>query len=82
MPRELTVFASAMVAMVAPAGAVQSTDLGSAPAGTRDTKYCMRVEAPTGSRIEPVRCWTREEWADQGVDVDHDWPKEGVTTIG
>ena len=49
-----------------------------APAGTPTTKYCMRIEAVTGTRIETVECWTREQWAEQGVDVDKDWPKEGV----
>ena len=53
-----------------------------APAGTAETKYCMKVEAPANSRIEPIECWTRAEWADQGVDVDKDWPKEGVAVIG
>lgn len=52
-----------------------------APAGTSATRYCMRVEATTGSRLEAVRCWTREQWNAQGVDVDRDWPKEGVRTI-
>jgi hypothetical protein len=49
-----------------------------APAGTPTTRYCMKVEAVTGTRIETVECWTRDEWAAQGVDVDKDWPKEGV----
>ena len=53
-----------------------------APAGTADTLYCMRIEAATGSRIEPVRCWTRDEWILQGVDVDRDWAEEGVRTVG
>ena len=53
-----------------------------APAGTAQTRYCMRVEALTESRIEMIRCWTRAEWAEQGVDVDKDWPKEGVRVIG
>ena len=52
------------------------------PAGTPQTRYCMRIEAVTGTRIETVECWTRQEWADQGVDVDKDWPKEGVAVIG
>jgi uncharacterized protein YjhX (UPF0386 family) len=42
----------------------------------------MKIEAVTGTRLERVECWTRQEWADQGVDVDHDWPKEGVAVIG
>lgn len=53
-----------------------------APAGTPETLYCMRIEAITGSRLEKTKCWTRQEWAEQGVDVDHDWAKEGVRTIG
>ena len=61
------------------------TDLQSPPTtaalrGTPDTKYCMRVEL-TGNVIEPVRCWTRDEWAEQGVDVDRDWADEGVRVI-
>jgi hypothetical protein len=53
-----------------------------APPGTPQTRYCMRIEASTDTRIEIVECWTREEWADQGVDVDKDWPKEGVAVEG
>ena len=56
--------------------------LAQAPAGTADTRYCMRVEALTGSRIESIRCWTRAQWEEQGVDIDRDWPEEGVRTIG
>ena len=53
-----------------------------APAGTAETRYCMRIEALTGTLIELVKCWTREQWAEQGVDVDREWPKEGIRTIG
>jgi uncharacterized protein YjhX (UPF0386 family) len=42
----------------------------------------MHIEAITGSRIEKLKCWTREEWAEQEVDVDAEWAKEGVRTIG
>lgn len=52
-----------------------------APAGTPNTIYCMRIEAITGSRLEKVKCWTRAEWADRGVDVDQDWAREGVAVI-
>jgi hypothetical protein len=58
------------------------TPTAGAPAGTSETKYCMYIEAITGTRIEEIKCWTREEWAEQGVDVDKDWAKEGVRTIG
>jgi hypothetical protein len=61
---------------------VQPLPANPAPPGGPDTRYCMHIEAVTGSRIENVVCWTRAEWADQGVDVDQDWAKEGVRVIG
>lgn len=51
-----------------------------APPGTAETRYCLRVEL-TGSLNEAVRCWTRAEWAEQGVDVDKEWAREGVRVI-
>ena len=50
-----------------------------APVAGPQARYCMRIEPVTGSRVELVRCWTRQQWADQGVDVDKDWAKEGVS---
>jgi hypothetical protein len=66
------------------AGATPNVEprLATAPPGTPETRYCMRIEAITGSRIEEVRCWTRAEWAEQDVDVDQEWPKEGIRVIG
>ena len=52
-----------------------------APAGTPETRYCLRVEPQTGSRIEDVECWTREQWAEGGVDVDKEWAEEGVRVL-
>ena len=52
-----------------------------APPGGPDTRYCMHVEI-TGYAADPVRCWTRADWADQGVDVDREWAREGVRVIG
>lgn len=52
-----------------------------APSAGPDALYCLRIEAITGSRLEQVRCWTRGEWAEQGVDLDKEWPKEGVRVI-
>ena len=52
-----------------------------APEAGPDAKYCLRIEAVTGTRLEKVKCWTRQEWADQDVDVDAEWAKEGVTVI-
>jgi hypothetical protein len=77
--KALVVALSAIVATSA-AASTQPTE-PTAPAGSPETRYCMRVEAQTGSRIEGIECWTREEWAEGGVDVDKDWPKEGVRVI-
>jgi hypothetical protein len=34
------------------------------------TKYCVEVEASTGSLIKTTECKTRAEWARQGVYID------------
>ena len=52
-----------------------------APPGGPATLYCLHVTI-TGNIAEPVECWTRDEWADQGVDVDREWAKNGVRTLG
>jgi hypothetical protein len=77
MARKAPLLAICMIAAASPA--LASTQ---APAGTPDTRYCMRIEAVTGSRIEEVRCWTRAEWAENGVAVDKDWAEEGVRVLG
>jgi hypothetical protein len=51
------------------------------PSDSPDAQYCLRIEAVTGTRLETVRCWTRAEWAEQGVDVDAEWAAEGVAVI-
>jgi len=76
--------ALSIIATSSPVSAARQdpTATPAAPSGTPDTRYCMRIEAITGSRLEQVKCWTRDEWAQRGVDVDSDWPREGVRTIG
>lgn len=83
MAQKIMLVALSMIVATSPTAAAQPEHIPTsvAPAGTAETKYCMRVEAITGSRIERVKCWTREEWADQGVDVDEDWAKEGVAVV-
>jgi len=77
------ILAFGLAVAVSPASAtIQDPQMTGAPEGTSETRYCMRIEAITGSRIEELKCWTRAEWADRGVDVDVDWAKEGVRTIG
>lgn len=53
-----------------------------APPGGPGTLYCMHVDPMPGSNVQTVQCWTRAEWADQGVDVDREWAKNGVRTEG
>ena len=72
--------------MIAAASPAQATvqDPGEtmgAPEGTADTRYCMWIEPVIGSRLEQVKCWTREEWAQNEVDVDAEWAEEGVAII-
>lgn len=76
--------ALSLIAAAAPLSAASEgrTRMTAAPAGTAETRYCMRIEAFTGTLIEQVKCWTRQQWARQGVDVDRDWPREGIRTIG
>lgn len=52
-----------------------------APAGTATTRYCLRVDPITGSRMETIECRTREHWAALEVDVDQEWAENGVRVI-
>jgi len=63
------------------AAAASAPAVAQAPAGSVDTRYCMKIET-TGNVVQRVKCWTREQWAEQGVDVDKDWPREGVRVLG
>lgn len=76
--------ALALVAAVLPVSAASAEQgrLGGAPAGTAETRYCMRIAANTGTLVERIKCWTRAEWTYQGVDIDREWAKEGVRTKG
>lgn len=81
MALKLSAFAlGLMVAAASPLPAAQpETDVqAGAPEAGPDARYCLRVEPFTGSNIERIKCWTRQQWADQGVDVDKEWAKEGV----
>jgi hypothetical protein len=80
--RELIV-ALGMVVATSPLSATSPEPVQKiAPPGTEETRYCLRVEPVIGTRLETVRCWTREEWAAMEVDVDKEWAKEGVKVIG
>jgi hypothetical protein len=59
----------------------QGDSIAGAPAAGPEARYCLRVEAVTGTLTERVRCWTRAQWVEQGVDLDKEWAKEGVRVI-
>lgn len=75
--------ALSMIAAISPAIAAQPAQFPreSAPPAPADARYCLRVEPITGTRVEAVRCKTREDWSLLGVDVDKDWAEEGVQVI-
>jgi hypothetical protein len=79
----IMVGASPVAAAAQPdSGPIVLSATGTAPAGTPDTRYCMRVDPNTGSLIQTTECWTRDEWAEQGVDVDKEWARNGVKVVG
>ena len=74
--------ALSMIAAISPVSAANLQPIqAGAPAGSPDSKYCLNVAPVTGSNVETVQCWTREEWVEQGVDVDKEWAKEGVAVL-
>ena len=84
MAHKILAVALSMIAATSPllASQPETAQATPAPAGNADTKYCLRVEPLTGSNIETIRCWTRDQWAEQGVDGDKEWAKEGVRVVG
>lgn len=64
------------------AASLQQPQPSMAPPGNPRTLYCMHVDPITGSNVQTIQCWTREEWAEQDVDVDKEWAKNGVKVIG
>lgn len=75
--------ASALIATAMPAWASQvPTDGEGAPPGSESALYCLKMEPITGTRIGSVLCWTRQEWADNDIDLDEAWAEDGVEVIG
>ena len=71
-----------VVSLAVTAPALAAPQMQPAPPGTETTRYCIRLQALTGSNVETVQCWTRAEWAEQDVDVDEVWSTESVRVIG
>ena len=83
MAHKQLIVALSLITAASPLSATQpETDpMLTAPAAGPNAQYCLRIEAVTGTRLEEVKCWTREEWAEQDVDVDKEWAREGVAVI-
>jgi hypothetical protein len=81
--RKLAAACSLIVVAVSPvlAQPAERDSMTGAPAAGSAARYCLRVEPVTGTLTERVRCWTRRQWAEQGVDVDKEWAREGVSVI-
>jgi hypothetical protein len=78
------IVAFGLIAAASPLSASQPEAIPApaAPPASPNARYCLRIEAVTGTRLERVWCRTRSEWADWDVDVDREWAKEGVRIIG
>lgn len=78
------VVALGLIVAASPVAASQTDPMQGpgAPAAGPNARYCLRIEAITGSRLEKVVCKTREQWAYDDVDVDQEWAKEGVAVLG
>ena len=77
MAHKALVIALASLA-ASPAVAAVQDPTSPTPVANARGEYCLKVAPVTGSNVETVRCWTREEWADQDVDVDKEWAENGV----
>jgi len=74
------VLIAALIAATLPVPAGNAGTAG-AQTGGPDTRYCLRIDPPTGSRIETIQCRTRDEWASLDVDVDQEWAASGVRVL-
>jgi hypothetical protein len=83
MAHKELVLALGMIVAASPASATLPIPAheASAPAAAPGAKYCLRVDPATGSRIETIRCETRDGWAALEVDVDKEWADNGVRVI-
>ena len=78
--KHLVALAAATIVAAAPLSA-RDVPPGPSPGDGAETRYCLRIEAVTGSRVETVRCWTRAEWVEMGVDVEREWRRDGMRVI-
>ena len=73
-----TLFIALGMVAASPAVGSPREPLPEAPVANAKGEICLRVAPMTGNLVETVKCWTREEWAEQDVDVDKEWAENGV----
>jgi hypothetical protein len=92
MAHKILVAALGMIVAASPLSATtpEPTPRTLPPTEAPGTEYCLRVGPYTGTRLEAVQCWTRQEWAElcdndewpwpeqKCVDVDKEWARNGV----
>lgn len=78
MVHKKLLIALSLVVAASPVAAAKHEPMTGPPVANANGEICLRVAPLTGNIAETVRCWTREEWADQGVDVDKEWAENGV----
>ena len=78
--KQVAAAALIMIAAASPAlsTAREAPAVNPSPTDDPETLYCRRVEPTTGMILELVRCWTRDKWGFHGVDLDKEWPVNGV----
>lgn len=79
--KNVLITAAAMVASPAWASQEASAPEGAPPASD-EALYCLRMEPIVGTRIGTVMCSTRQEWADNDIDIDAVWAEDGVRVVG
>lgn len=58
-----------------------TTASAQAPAAPPDARYCLRVDPIIGTLVETIQCRTRDDWASLEVNVDQEWPENGVRVL-
>jgi len=83
MPYKQLIVALSMMVTTSPISATQSEQIHGpgAPKAPATARFCLRVDPVTGSRMETIRCETREGWTQLGIDVDEEWTKWGIRVI-
>lgn len=78
MVHKTLLIALSLIVAASPVSAAKHEPMTGPPVADSNGRICLRVAPLTGNLVETVKCWTREEWAEQDVDVDKEWAENGV----